>query len=120
MISEGLKAHLRDLGRWDDDGNGRTAKPRVCPACRAWTLTGLDADVMGLPVRVDTKELDQLGVFLAVCEGRYLVKLNRRRGHPGKVQLDTWSPQWHTLRDADVILAEHRHATPQGESQDIN
>lgn len=52
-----LEAHLETLGRADTDGVRRRAR-YTRHRCGAPVLTGLDADVAGLPVACDVVDLD--------------------------------------------------------------
>lgn len=69
-IPEWLRQHLTTIGAHNTDGISRTTRPRTCRTCHTLTLTGLDADRAGLPVRVDPQPLTPLGEAMALTAGR--------------------------------------------------
>lgn len=69
-----LQAHLEVIGRADTDGVRRRARYARC-GCGRPVLTGLDADVAGLPVACDVVDLDRAAeaVWLVVGRPTYTV-----------------------------------------------
>lgn len=60
----------------------RAAQLRVCTRCDAAVITGLDADMCAIHVRVDPTPIDQIGEAKALLSGRAtydLVGGNRRK-----------------------------------------
>lgn len=60
----------------------RAAQLRICPRCHMAIITGLDADVAALLVRVDPTPVDEIGEAKALLSGRTtydLVGGNKRK-----------------------------------------
>lgn len=69
-VSEWLRDHLTQLGRWNVDGVSRRASLRRCRTCGEPVVAGLDAERCGLPALVQPDPLDVVGELLAVAGGR--------------------------------------------------
>jgi hypothetical protein len=65
-----LKAHLQKLGRWNTDGIGRRVSAGRCGGCGSVVLRGLDGDICAVPVAVDPAEVDAVGEYIALSNGR--------------------------------------------------
>lgn len=65
-----LEAYLESRGLADTDQVRIRARYTRCRGCGAPVLTGLDADVAGLPRVCDTTDLDPLAEFTALATGR--------------------------------------------------
>lgn len=63
-------AHLIRIGRLDDDGISRRAHARLCRACGAVTMAGLDDDKVAVTARVDPVPLSPLGEAQVLMSGR--------------------------------------------------
>lgn len=90
-----LIRHLVAAGHLTETGLSRRARPRPCPTCHTWTLTGLDDDLCAFEATCDPAPLTTLGEALALIAGRRTLALRRTRG---RLELDQ---RW-----ADHIEAE--------------
>lgn len=100
-------------GAMTESGLTRRARPRPCPSCGAWTVCGLDADLLALEARCDATPLTALGEVLALAAGRRTVELVRTRG---RLQLEQRWADHIEGRPAGAgtydVLAEHRCGQP--------
>lgn len=79
-IPPAVLEHLQREGHLTETGLTRRARPRTCVRCQAWTVAGLDADILALEARCDPTPLSALGEVLALVDGRRTVDLIRTRG----------------------------------------
>lgn len=91
-----LKAHLETVA--GAPIGARNARPLLCPRCHAWTLVGLDADLLAFTARTDPTPLTAAGELVAALTSRTTYDLTQTGGH-----LQLW------LRDP-----EHLRAHPPG------
>lgn len=108
-----LVDHLRATGALTETGLSRRARPRRCYRCRAWTVTGLDADVLALEAACDPTPLSALGEVLALATGRRTVDLVATRG---RLELEQrWADHIAAFPPGSGhgdVLAEHRCGLP--------
>lgn len=109
-----IKASLEARGLWDADGISRKARARLCKACGAPVLAGLDHEPLGLATLVDPVPLNALGEALALMTDRRSYALWWSGKHyalspRGAIQI-TASPAG-TDRRYDVV-AEHKCGMP--------
>lgn len=111
-------AHLIQIGRLDDDGISRRAHARLCRACGAVTMAGLDHDIVAVPVRVDPVPLTPIGEVQVLLTGRRTYDLEyTSRGYrldPRFAEHITRSPAG-SVPGRDVV-GEHRCGSPAGPS----
>lgn len=75
-----LVDHLVHTGVMTETGLTRRARPRPCPHCSTWVITGLDADTLALEAACDPQPLNTLGEAMALVAGRRTLNLTRTRG----------------------------------------
>lgn len=97
-------------GAITETGLSRRARPRPCPTCKTWTITGLDADVMAFEATCDPAPLTPLGEVAALMAGRRTLGLVQRSG---RYELEQ---RWAEHIDADRhrldVLASHTCGQP--------
>lgn len=104
MIPNWLEQHLERTGRLNRDGIARGIRTRRCGTCGQQLVTGLDADVAGLPVKCDPHPIDQLGEALATLTGRQTYDVV---GTLGRLVLEPRRPQHIERNRRYPILAAH-------------
>lgn len=108
-----LVDHLKATGALTESGLSRRARPRRCPTCSAWTVSGLDADILAFETHADPVPLSALGEVLALAAGRRTVELGLSRG---RLELEQRWADHIASRPAGTgrydVLAEHRHGLP--------
>ena len=105
---------LIHTGAITEAGLSRRARPRPCPRCGAWTIAGVDADILALEAHCDPTPLTPLGEALALATGRRTVELIHTRG---RYELEQRWADHIAGRPAGAgrrydVLAEHRHHDP--------
>jgi hypothetical protein len=90
-------------------GATRAAGIRLCPKCRAPILTGLDADMCALTVRVDPTPLTELGEAVALLQGRMTYNL---ASGPSRKELDQREAHHIGAPRKSPVLAQHRCHQP--------
>ena len=65
---------------WLRAGGWRAAKATRCRRCKAWTVTGLDADECAFEAVCDLDALSPLGEALALLAGRRTLEARQRSG----------------------------------------
>lgn len=108
-----LVDRLIHTGAMTETGLTRRARPRPCASCGAWTVCGLDADMLALEARCDTTPLTALGEVLVLATGRRTAELVQTRG---RFQLEQRWADHIESRPAGAgrydVLAEHRCRQP--------
>ena len=74
-MSTWLERILIANGTMTESGLFRSARPKRCPTCSAWTLAGLDADLVAAEIACDTIRLTAEGEAWALIDGRETYEL---------------------------------------------
>lgn len=120
-----LVAHLKAIGRWNDDGITRRAQARPCTSCGVVCMTGMTAEPCAVTVRADSVPIDATGELLALMGTLHVGGTDRPRrtyrlrwyAGRGRYELDL-RDRWMIRRapagsvhpidgDRVVVLAEH-------------
>lgn len=111
MMPAYVVAHLIAVGKLDDDGVTRRARPTQCRSCAAVVITGLDHDRVAVSVTVDPMPLSAAGELEALLTKRATFTV--RRDGRGSLEINPRDLSQMKARSAGAIagadcVAEHR------------